>query len=129
MVCAMVFAVGLSHCAVTFFDDVSNRGSARSRGLHGLVKEDVDTAAASIGSDVPGSIARLTSSWAEVYIQMTPALYLGGVFHELTQLLFETAGHVPLLWVCLEPFGSLLYAMTTTPLSLKVHMPFLQVVD
>ena len=88
------------------------------------VEEDVDNAAPNTGPDVPGSIARPTSSWPEVYIQMTQFLYLGGVGHESTDLLFEIARLVPRLWVCLEPFGSVLYDMTTAPLSKKVRVPF-----
>ena len=114
---------GLFHCVVTCLYDLSSRGRVRSRRLHGIVKEDVDNAATNTGPEVPGSIARPTSSWLEAYIQMTQFLYLGGVVHESTELLFEITRFVPFLWVCLEPFGSLLYDMMTAPLSLKVGMP------
>ena len=76
------------------------------------------------GPGVPGSIPRRTSSWREVYIQMTQFVYLGGVVHECADFLFEIVRLVSLLCLCLEPFGSLLYDITTAPLSLYVRIPF-----
>ena len=101
----------LLYCVVTCLNDLSNRGIVQSGRLDGIVKEDVDNAATNTGLDVPGS-----SSWLEVYIQMTQFLYLGSVVHESADLLFEIAQLVPHLRVCLEPFGSFLYDMTTAQL-------------
>ena len=55
---------------------------------------------------------------------MTQFVYLGGVVHECADFLFEIVRLVSLLCLCLEPFGSLLYDITTAPLSLYVRIPF-----
>ena len=102
MICAIVFVADLSHCVSTCLKR-PNRGNLQSGRFHGILKKDKDNAATKIGSYFPGSIARPTSSWPEVNIEMTQFLYLGGVVHESADLLFEIAELLPLLWACLEP--------------------------
>ena len=63
------------------------------------------------------------------YRQTTQFLYLGGIVHENADLWLEIERRVRLLWACFKRFGPELDDRKTDPITLKVRMLKVELIE